>query len=207
MKPMVSSGPIAMGWTRINSNKSRIYSAASNAQLSSRRLNRADGFTLIELIVVIVLIAIMSATTAPVLFSLDSARVKAGAYQVLRDMQFARQRSVALGTRQWVVLDTDLETCSLFAEVVGNPGKANRIATTNEVDGGPFVTDLSTGMFSGGGLSTADIDGAAEVGFDFLGRSVASSEAMLQTDGTVTFIGGYSITIVAQTGHCYITDP
>ncbi len=103
----------------------------------NRRLTRAGGFTLVELIAVMILIGIMSVTAIPTLSNLADTRKAAGAAQVLRDIHFARQRAVARGTRTWIAFDVDGDSYALYAEDPANPGKANRIALEDRpADGG-----------------------------------------------------------------------
>jgi prepilin-type N-terminal cleavage/methylation domain-containing protein len=175
-----------------------------SANEKSRRTERPGGFTLIELIAVLVIVGIMSAAVVPALNSYGSSRQVAASTQVLSDLHFARQRAVARGVRTWIVFDTDAETYSIFTESSESPGRDNRVAMTDEVTGGAYVIDLSTGPYAGSGITSAVIGDDVEVGFDYLGRSLDANEAILSTDGSVVLAGGFTITIAARTGHCYI---
>ena len=175
-----------------------------DASARSRRSQRAGGFTLIELIAVLVIVGVMSAAVVPAMNSYGTSRQAAASAQVLNDLHFARQRAVARGLRTWVVFDADAETYSLYSEVSGSPGRDNRVAITDEVTGGAYTVDLGTGSFNGSGITSVVIDDDVEVGFDYLGRSLAVDEDLLSSDGSITLEGGYSITIAARTGHCYI---
>ena len=173
----------------------------------SRRSGGVGGFTLIEMVAVLVIVGIMSLTAAPVLSGMSSARQSAGASQMLLDINLARQTAVARGVRTWVVFDSANDTYTLYAEPSGNPGKANRVVMTDPVTGSQYVTDLANGIFTGGGITGVNISigGAptSEVGFDYLGRSVGADENLLQSDGTIDLAGNHQITILARTGYCY----
>lgn len=173
----------------------------------SRRPNHAGGFTLVELVAVLVLVGILSLTATPVLTSLPATRQAAATSQVLRDLQFARQTAVARGVRTWVLFDVSGDTCSVMIEDASNPGRAGRMPIVDQVTGKDYVTEVAQGVFMGGGIVNVSINGEAEVGFDFLGRSIASDENVLQSDGTVELVGGHRISITARTGFCFDSSP
>jgi len=190
----------------MNSNR-RIQFSIRPTLRESRRPNHADGFTLIELVAVLVIVGILSLTAAPALTSLPATRQAAATSQVLRDLQFARQTAVALGVRTWVLFDVSGNTCSLMIEDASNPGRAGRMPIVDKVTGKDYVTDVAQGVFAGGGIANVSINGEVEVGFDFLGRSIASDESVLQMNGTVDMVGGRRISIMARTGHCFEVTP
>ncbi|MHC4102706.1 MAG: pilus assembly FimT family protein, partial [Planctomycetota bacterium] len=62
-----------------------------------RRLSGGGGFSLIELVAVMVVVGIISATAVVSLSSTTGNRATMAAKQLQRDMTFARQRAVATG--------------------------------------------------------------------------------------------------------------
>ena len=103
----------------------------------TRRAVRRGGFSLIELIAVIVILAILSATAVPTLSAITVNRQRQAARQLLRDMTLARQWAVATGTRTWVIFDTGAETWTVKAEdpEEGNFAGAARLKPArNQVD-------------------------------------------------------------------------
>ncbi len=90
-----------------------------------RRLSRGGGFSLIELIAVMIVVGILAAAVAPVLSATARTRAAMAARHLVRDLTFARQRAVATGTRSWVVFDTAAETWTVLVEDPASPGRIN----------------------------------------------------------------------------------
>jgi Tfp pilus assembly protein FimT len=157
------------------------------------------------MIVVMTIIAIMAATAAPSLMNLGSTRSAAAARQLVRDLTFARQRAIATGTRHWVVFNTSTQTWSVLIENATSPGRAGATALNDFATGRPFVQTMNAAPFTAISLTAASIGGGSEVGFDWRGKPLNASEAALSTDGTITFTGGRTVTVKANTG--YATTP
>lgn len=170
-----------------------------------RRSPRATGgFTLIELVAVIVLVGIMSVVAIPSFNAHDENRQAAAAAQVLQELHYARQVAVGTGLRTWVVIDETAETVSLLQESRATPGLANATALTDPMDGDPYVLALNTGPYVGATIDGVNIAGDTRVGFDFLGRPLdPGTENVLATNGSVTLSGAHVIVIAARTGHVY----
>ena len=172
-----------------------------------RRLSRGGGFSLIELIAVMVIVGILAAVAAPVLSAATGARAAMAAKQLVRDLTFARQRAVATGTRSWVVLDTAADTWSVLAEDPSSPGRINAAVLTDPATSGPFVQSLGVNQFVGVQVVTAAFDGNVEIGFDWLGRPLNQTEAALAAQGSVTLSGSHVITVEVESGFVAYTPP
>ena len=73
---------------------------------AARRPHRGGGFSLIELVAVLVIAAIMAAVAVPTLSSLAATRAWAAAKLVARDLTYARERAMTTGLRTWVGFKT-----------------------------------------------------------------------------------------------------
>jgi prepilin-type N-terminal cleavage/methylation domain-containing protein len=159
------------------------------------------GFTLIELVTVLVIVAIIAGTAAPAMNSIGETRAAMAGRQLLRDCSFARQWSIATGTRTWVVFDVSAETWSVLAEDPASPGRAGATVMTDPATGRPFTVTMGEGSFVQVEVVSASFDGDVEIGFDWLGRPLNATEASLSATGTVTLTGGHVVSVGVVTGH------
>lgn len=168
---------------------------ASN-QASSRR----RAFTLVELVTVIVIAAVLASVAIPAVGSFTAARSSAAAHRVARDLTFARHRALSSGCRTWAVFHTGAGTLSILSEPVGSPGRFNAITLTDAGTGRPMVCALSSAEFGGVSIVSVSFDGAAEVGFDWLGRPLNNTGSLLAAQGLVTLSSGKSVAVQPETG-------
>lgn len=158
------------------------------------------GFTLIELITVMVVTAVLAAVAIPSLSSMSATRSSLAAKQILRDIGLARERAILTGTRTWVTFNTTTETYSVLMENSASPGRSGATVITDLGTGRPFTITLNTAEFSGIAIDSATFDGGTEIGFDWLGQPLNTAETPLAANGTVTVTGGHSVTVQIGTG-------
>ena len=128
------------------------------------------GFTLIELVAVMVIVSVLAATAAPALLRISNTRSVTAVKHLLHDLTLARQRAVATGTRTWVVFDLAGESWSLLSENPASPGRAGATVMTDVAAGRPFTQTLDSGSYVDVEILAANFDGDVEVGFDWLGQ-------------------------------------
>jgi prepilin-type N-terminal cleavage/methylation domain-containing protein len=174
-----------------------------------RRFARSGGFSLIELIAVMVIVGILAGSAIVSMGTATGNRQSVAAKQLLRDLTFARQWAVATGTRSWVEFDTTNHLWKVRAEDTSSPGWITAIVMVDPATGGEFVQKLNVGDFLGVKITSAVIDGDTWVGFDWLGRPLdkGDEETPLPADGTVTLSGGFGVTINKNTGHVILVLP
>jgi len=160
-----------------------------------------DGYTLVELIAVMVIVGVLAASAVPSLRKMASTQASMAAAKLLNDLTHARQLAIATGTRTWVVFDTSAQTWTVLSEDPSNPGRLNAAVINDPATGGTFVQTLATGEFSGARIISAGFDGNPEVGFDWLGRPLNSGESSLAAVGTVTLTDNHIIQVAISTGH------
>ncbi len=165
---------------------------------------RARAFTLVELIVVIVILAIMAATVVPSVAVSAQARQRSAALLLARDLMYAQSRAVSTGRRGWVTINPATETATYSEDV-------NSVATAiiDPATGAQMTTVLGAGAVIDGVAGTAigNVTGstiAVTIGFDWQGRPVDALGALLTANQTITVTAGsasaITVTIVAETG-------
>jgi prepilin-type N-terminal cleavage/methylation domain-containing protein len=164
---------------------------------SGRVLSRA--FTLVEVVAVLIIVGILAASAIPAMNGLSGKRGAGAARWISADLAYARQRAVATGTRTWVVFTPSTEAWSILAEDPDSPGRAGAAVLTDSATQQPMTVRLETAL-PGVDLASASFDGAAEVGFDWLGRPLNQSESLLAAQGQVTLAGGHQILVEAGSG-------
>lgn len=161
----------------------------------------SGGFTLVELIAVMVIVGVMAGVALPSLTSLGAGRSRMAGRQIQRDMTFARQRALATGTVTWVTFNTGSDTWSVLAEDPANPGRANAIVINDMATGRAYTTSLGMNEYVGVSFTSCNFGGGTEVGFDWLGKPLISSGAGLASQGSVVLSGGNSVTVESGTGY------
>lgn len=157
-------------------------------------------FTLVETIAVTVIVVLMAAVAVPRLSALGTARAGVAARALARDLDFARERAMLTGERCWAVFNLGAQQYSLLEENGTFPGRSGASVITDLFSGKTLVRSLNTGDFAGVSLLNASFDGTVEVGFTWIGKPVAATEAALASTGTVTVTGGGTVSVLAATG-------
>jgi hypothetical protein len=146
------------------------------------------------------LIGIVGLGTIASMSAVPASRQHAAARQLQKDLAFARERSMATGTRHWVVFTTSTSTYSILAEDPLNPGRAGATTMTDPATRAPFTVRLNINHTVGVTLTSAVFGTDAEVGFDWLGRPTQTNGSLLASNGVVTLAGGHQVIVQQATG-------
>ncbi|MHC5112890.1 MAG: pilus assembly FimT family protein [Planctomycetota bacterium] len=172
----------------------------------TRRPRAGGGFSLVELVAVMVVIAILAATAVPAISNFTDSRASAAGHMLLHDVTFARQHAVATGTITWVKFDAAAETWTVQAET-GLAGKANAVTMTDVATNANYVKTLGAGDFPDVTIVSAVFDAGADIGFDWLGEPLTDDATALAADGVVTLTSSVTLTVERGTGHAYYSAP
>jgi prepilin-type N-terminal cleavage/methylation domain-containing protein len=162
----------------------------------------SGGYTLIELIAVLVITAVLAGTAVPVLKNLAGTRSSAAARALLHDLAYARQRSIATGTVCWVVIAPGTSGgWSLLAEDPDDPGRSGAVPIIELAAGSVMAVQLDVDPYINVTIDAANLGGGSEIGFDWLGRPFIDDDSELSVVGEIVFSGNARITVQPITGH------
>jgi len=171
------------------------------AQRGRQTMRFGGGFTLIELMIVIVIIGITAAIAVPLMSSAASVQIRAAGGIVAADLEYAKSRAIATGQQHKVVFDVGNDSyeirkvVNLTDEAIEHPvTKKNQYAVN-------FATD---GRLDRVSINSASFGGTSTVTFDSLGSPVG-----LLAEGTVVLqAGGISRTVKVEavTGFISVSD-
>lgn len=167
----------------------RLRVPASNSPRSRR------GFTLIEILAVVVVIGIASAVILPQINSRDDQRVASAARELMADLLYAQNRSIAYQTRHYVQFNTATNSWQVMVDSGGSPGPV----ITHPVNGTPYVASVGTGALSKVTLNSANFDGNTTISFDAIGVpyswSSGGGNVPLNSGAVVFKAGTYQMTV------------
>jgi type II secretion system protein H len=165
------------------------------------KMIRSRGFTLVEILCVVVILGIASAIIIPQLGSRDDLVVSSAARVLMADLIYAQNRAISTQRRQYVQFNGQTYTV-LSREADADP----LVAITHPVNKNTYSFTFGStapGM-ANVTLTSANFGGQAYMGFDELGSpfaydSVANTITPLVAPGTVVLTaGGASLTISVE---------
>ena len=151
----------------------------------------ARGFTLIEILIVIVILAIAAMTAIPMMGSAASVQIRSAGNMIAADLEYAKSLAISKGQNFWVVFDEGAESYSIVDQdgnTISHPVKK----------GFDYVIDFQDEGLGRVEIADADFDGASQVQFDYLGSPDNGGTVHLQA-------GDMSATVSVEPVTGYIT--
>ncbi|MGE4357829.1 MAG: prepilin-type N-terminal cleavage/methylation domain-containing protein [Candidatus Omnitrophota bacterium] len=158
------------------------------------------GFTLIEIVLVIALIAILSITMAVKWTGFEEAKLTSAVSKLAADIAYAQQLAITTQLFHGLSFDTTNEKYSLFRiEADGTPTTIEDPYRRGEA----FVVEYPLGELQGVTLQSVNIEGGDQLLFNWQGTPCDSSGTELTSDATITLEckgNTKTLTVVAETG-------
>jgi len=170
---------------------------------------RKRGFTLVEILMVVVIMGIVASIVIPQLGSRDDLKLAAAARTVMADLAYAQSRGISTQARQYVVFSNG-------AYALRALNASNVLTTiTHPINPGNYTVNFDTGPLRGVSIASTSFNGQTSVAFDELGSPVAFNPttqtlSALSGPGTIQMQSGgltMTITIEAYTGEMSVTSP
>lgn len=153
------------------------------------------GFTIIEILIVVVILAIAAMTAIPMMSSAGSVQVRSVSNMIAADLEYAKSLAITKGQ-------------SFTVDFTDTSGDNYRIKSQDGTTilhpvkkGFPYVIDLQDEGLDRVDITGADFGGSPEVTFDYLGSP--------DNGGTVSIQGGgrtVIISVEAVTGYIAVTN-
>jgi prepilin-type N-terminal cleavage/methylation domain-containing protein len=158
------------------------------------------GFTLVELILVVFILAIAALVAVPMFSSAADIQVRAAANRIAADLDYARGLAITRQKQYSVVFD-----CA--NEIYEIRDTAADTVITNPLDNRPFTVDLKTDSRVGGVKIDSTNFTTNNVAFDYLGTPLEDT-AQLDEPGIITLEsrdGSFSLTVRVEPMTGYVT--
>jgi len=159
------------------------------------------GFTLVEILVVVVILGLASAMIIPQIGSRDDLKVAAAARLIIADLTYAQNRAIATQAMQYVAFDTG-STPQTYA--IRNSTTSSDYVT-DPITHGNFIRTISTGGTPGLADVTIDVAGTGfdtlqTLAFDSLGQpyAVGASTDVMNVGAIKLTCGQQSLTITIE---------
>lgn len=154
----------------------------------------SHGFTMIEIMVVVVILAITAMLAVPMLSSASSVQLRSAANMIAADLEYAKSMAISRQKNYTVVFNELSESYQIEDAngIIDHPVKKGFTYVVN------FSTDSRIDKVE---IADADFSSASQVEFDWLGSPDVGGSVTLQAGGS-----SMTINVTPVTGYISITD-
>lgn len=171
--------------------------------------DRSRGYTLLEMLVLIVILGIAGAAVIPSMGQMGVLRIQAAVRSVIADVTFAQMDALAYQEPRAVVFDEDENSYTLVQVINGVVDVDANALYDPKGPGQRYIVDLDEERFGGSAFQNISLNGGSTIIFDELGGPVAASGSSELSDGGTIEIAGpdstFRINIAAFTGRVTVT--
>lgn len=157
---------------------------------------KGHGFTIVELLIVVVILSIVALTAIPMMSSAASIQIRSAANIIAADIEYARSMAISRGQNHSVEFDKDTDSYKIVDQggtVIQHPVKK----------GFPYEMNFRTeSRLSRVDITNASFGGIQKVTFDCLGSPDSGGTVNLQAGGISS-----TITVEPVTGFVSISTP
>ena len=161
-----------------------------------------SGFTVMEILIVVVILAIAAMLAVPLISSAAGMQIRSAANMIAADLEYAKSMAISRGQNFSLVFDKTTESYRIENQdgnVIAHPVKK----------GFDYVIDFrNDGRLSNVDIFDVDFDTTSEIKFDYLGSPYNGSGSALNSGVISLQAGGTTatITVEAVTGFVSIAD-
>ncbi|MHC4289360.1 MAG: prepilin-type N-terminal cleavage/methylation domain-containing protein [Planctomycetota bacterium] len=160
-----------------------------------------NGFTLVELIIVVVILSIAALMAVPMVSSAADMQVRSAANQIAAHLDYAKSMAITHQQSHSVVFDVSNEIYQV-QDAVGN-------LIDHPVNPGSFVVDFSNTELDKVDITSADFDGdiTRAITFDYLGSPYSGTDTTtpLNSGQIILQANDFSITVSVEPITGYVT--
>lgn len=146
------------------------------------------GFTLIEVMLVVLILGIAAAVAVPMMSSAGSMQVRSAANMIAADLEYAKSMAISRGQPYSVLFDKTTESYRVLDH--------NAAVITHPVKKGNYVIDFKNdSRLDRVNIVDANFDGTSKVTFDYLGSPYNGSGSPLNSGLVTLQAGGVTKTV------------